>query len=284
MSTPKKRKHETPPSSPEEASGETPPSSPEEASGAGDDKFTCPAKFKKCKPDYDGLCLEDLKGENEKEIWLIRAPIDFESSFLDGKKLIQNAQYKLGENKQFQLIVKESKQVGNITAVLPSKKKKKLQTGPAFKGLISVVNSVDVLPVDLPMSPPKMSFDIPQDLKQRFTPFGCGSPLKKRKMKTKCKKEDNPFEDSIIKMEKDVDVLDTSSSKKKKKKKDKKHDIDNAVEIKIEPDNESVIYSPQKQEVKQEVKQETYSDEADNSNIKQTSSGKKKRKKKHKKE
>ncbi|XP_033126181.1 DNA-directed RNA polymerase I subunit RPA34-like [Anneissia japonica] len=296
--TPKKRKkHDSTSSS---SDGESTNFNPvEEEIPSTTDKFVCPDKFQKIKPTYDTLCLEDVKGNTNKELWLIRAPLNFDCSLLDGQKCIPNAQYKLGDDTQFEAIVKETKQVGNITAVLPSKKKKKLLPGPAFKGLISVVSRVEVAPVDIPMSPPKMSFDIPTGLQQRYTPFGCGSPLKKRKRKRKRrneKEEDERFKDSVIRVkEEKEDILDTSSSKKKKRKKDKRNTKPEEVEMNIREETESeengVIIPPT------EIKKENYIDEVDFiiSNIKQEpeemdgdelnlirKSTKKKKKKKHK--
>lgn len=138
-----------------------------------------PSKLTVSKSD---VCQEDLDG---KELWLIRAPVDFDIKQLDGSDidLKGHVDFRTIQNDYYEVIGTRDKrhQLRSFSTIFPSKEKSSFVVGPKFKGQIHVMQSLEIPPLPPIKELKPVVHNVPEDLKQRFEPFGSGSPRRYEK-------------------------------------------------------------------------------------------------------
>ncbi|XP_072017824.1 uncharacterized protein [Amphiura filiformis] len=171
----------------------------------------------------DCLCVEDIQ-KSSKELWLIKAPHDFDFDGFNDQELLLNAEQILrsrntgshGNRKKYNVMAMKmtsNSQNSPANVLLPSRNSTELMPGPAFQGQITITNSVAVLPVTLPPTPPTRTYELPPGLKQRYVPFGYEEPT--------VYPDSPPHSPNRSSPTKAPSTKGTSSQKKKKKKIDK---------------------------------------------------------------
>ncbi|OWF51248.1 hypothetical protein KP79_PYT11194 [Mizuhopecten yessoensis] len=138
-----------------------------------------------------------------KELWLIKAPSDFDMSRLSGQEI------SLEETSHLQTedVVMDTFPVpGDINGVsycpiLPSKKAEKMSVGILFCGQVHVTTSVEVPTLPKVKAPPPKHIATPKNLRPRYVPFGanvCAPSFsnfqEKHKKSKKRKHSDDPRE------------------------------------------------------------------------------------------
>lgn len=173
-----------------------------------------PSKLTVSKSD---VCQEDLNG---KELWLIRAPVDFDIKQLDGSDidLKGHVDFHTIQNDYYEVMGTRDKrhQLRSFTTILPSKEKSSFVVGPGFKGQIHVMQSLEIPPLPPIKELKPVVHNVPEDLKQRFEPFGSGSPRRHEKRHQHLKSGSQ--HKRKIKEEKDLTDEEQLVVKKKKKK------------------------------------------------------------------
>ncbi|XP_004448055.1 DNA-directed RNA polymerase I subunit RPA34 [Dasypus novemcinctus] len=153
-----------------------------EACGAA--RFSCPPNFAATPPASEPprFSLEALTGP-DTELWLIRAPADFDPDCLNGRLVplsgSQTVKGKLaGKRHRYQVLSSTCPQAGEATLLAPSAKAGgELTCAPAVRGSLRIFEgpreSLPGTPLQpIPASPPPQ---IPLGLRPRFCAFG-GSP------------------------------------------------------------------------------------------------------------
>ncbi|XP_071816201.1 uncharacterized protein [Apostichopus japonicus] len=210
-------------------------------------RFECPEHFQEVSTtERSQVHLADVA--DNKELWLIRVPNNFDSSSIDDVVLNLKSSTQFScEGKKYQAITKKLKknQVKGSTEVLLPNEHGVLCSAQKFKGHVTVIEVPDIPDIKIPASPPSPKIELPTGMRERFQPFGCGktdtSPGKqKKKKKVKKKKsldQSDKFEETFpIKCEEETDSsfanfsqstpTDEEDTKKKNKKKKKKKSLD----------------------------------------------------------
>lgn len=235
------------------------------------ERFSVPQLFE----DADisrNTCPIDLPdvSRSRKEVWLIRAPLNFDGSVLNDVTLDLE-----GDSVEFSSVNQDTKKYEAVAVrelqeneaqspylLLPSTEMKTLDPGPAFRGQIIIMeslNSQSSLP-ELPDIKPSQAPKMPEGLRQRFKPYGSDEPWQResqsrgsgqthKKKQKKRKAGDVDDEDGDERLH-GVDGLDTvdgqrtnndregeadSSQRKSKKKKMKRKHEDELVLEEVHP-------------------------------------------------
>ncbi|XP_067875095.1 CD3e molecule, epsilon associated protein [Heterodontus francisci] len=172
---------------------DTPPESPgseprgaEERRGeaAGPDKMTkfeCPSEFTPCPRATSCDLTPEKVNSPSTELWLIKAPADFDPRGFSGRKIplvgFQTLKSKTCGDKLYN-VFGTSSGMGGISLVLPSQMAGHAESCPAFAGCITIGESWEDTdgtnePRSIPASPVP---SIPPGLKLRFQPFGTAPP------------------------------------------------------------------------------------------------------------
>lgn len=164
------------------------------------------------------LSVGDL--DDDKELWLIKVPNNFECGTDRKFKFdLEGTTHVTNNERQYQVTAKKLKGSNqNYTAALLSSENG-LSLAPPFMGHVTVTEIPTLPEVTIPPSPPSPKVTLPTGMRQRYQPYG-SSELRTRKRKTKVS---------------GTDLTDSASPHKKKKKKKKSYD---SVEMKHEA-NES---------------------------------------------
>ncbi|CAE1264447.1 unnamed protein product [Acanthosepion pharaonis] len=200
--------------------------------------FICPPEFEpeEVNPDDPSQIIADFEDENI-ELWMIKAPFNFDVSLLSGHELKNhfNIPSKDKSDTEYVAVATENHPMHqSLQAVVPHKSKNKLKIGPSFKGYIDIVQSVAIPKCDNPTLPQEKTYHIPSNLKQRYIPYGSRSPPRissSQIVKTKSKKRKRSSELLSLPMS-DFDASQVSQMEseephlKKKRKKNREKDLD----------------------------------------------------------
>lgn len=177
------------------------------------------------------MCKEDLR---HKELWLIKAPVNFDIQNLNGMAIDLNGctEFSSKDDELYEVDVTEdtTNEMSTFAPIFPSREKSSFVLGPKFRGQIHVMQSLEI--PDLPpiKIPEPIAHKIPKGLIPRFEPFGSGDPVKLGKRKhrdhegnksnssSKSHKKKHHREEDYL----DGDQLDKSVEKKLKKELKKK--------------------------------------------------------------
>eukprot|EP00057_Strongylocentrotus_purpuratus_P007821 XP_011662295.1 PREDICTED: DNA-directed RNA polymerase I subunit RPA34 [Strongylocentrotus purpuratus] len=240
------------------------------------ERFTTPPSFEEVDLS-EGECPLDLKdvSKSRKELWLIRAPLGFDGSSLNGVTLDLDGDSvefscEEGAGKKYEAMsVRQLKENEGQSPylLLPSQEERNLEPGPAFKGQVVIMESLS-LPPSSSQSLPEMKQSeapkMPEGLRQRFKPFGCEKPWQgedkpspssqpkkssSSRMKRKIKEENTP-NDEVLDHVTRVTGLETvdgrivdeegepePESKKKMKKAKRKHIKEEVAEEESRPEH-----------------------------------------------
>ncbi|XP_041035288.1 CD3e molecule, epsilon associated protein [Carcharodon carcharias] len=144
-------------------------------------KFKCPSEFIPCPlAELCDLTSEKVNGPST-ELWLIKAPVDFDPHGFSGRKIplvgFQTLKSKTCRDKRYN-VFGMSTGAGGVCLVLPSETAGHMESCPPFAGCISIGESWEDTggsdePHSIPVSPAP---SIPPGLKLRFQPFGATPP------------------------------------------------------------------------------------------------------------
>ncbi|XP_019620621.1 PREDICTED: DNA-directed RNA polymerase I subunit RPA34-like isoform X2 [Branchiostoma belcheri] len=310
-----------------EASDSDGPDNSPESSRQAPLRFECPVNFSRVttsveKQSGQDLLTSDCLHSSDQELWVIRAPKDFDPRCLSGQKVKLHksttvetetgSKYDLQVTKNTQHLQQEG-----LSLLLPNEQDGRLATVPLMHGEINIMQSVAVPSVTIPPPAAPLNTQLPEGLRPRFKPFGWREPKpvnrhtfaqrrdsvhseKKKKKKRKHDIEDIEEVDSSKKrktedVETDRLVADSNTSteledrvhKKKKKKKEKSEE--EATEAAIEDISETPDSKKKKKKKKDKHRESSGDDEQimiaqEVEDSEETTVSKKKKKKKKKKE
>ncbi|XP_061576434.1 CD3e molecule, epsilon associated protein [Cololabis saira] len=238
-------------------------------------RYKCPADFVTFQHEPCSSTLADSLKNNNSELWLIKAPSNFNPKCLRGMKVPLSGL----ETLKVPSAAGNGPQIYSLLASALSSPELQLLTSdtqasdrmvfaPAFSGLLNVHecygdSSADQTPRPIPATP---SPSIPQGLKQRFHPFGSKTPT------LTCVADDEldgaslgpssaTLRPLVVKQLEDEwrNEAEEEGRKKKKRKKEKRMKMEEAkedVQVKQEPVDEiqkEVTMEPPLQEVDQSV-------------------------------
>ncbi|XP_067830952.1 CD3e molecule, epsilon associated protein [Heptranchias perlo] len=144
-------------------------------------KFECPPDFTPCPRSASrDLTLEKVN-DPSTELWLIKAPADFDPQSFSGRKIplvgFQTLKSKTCRDRLYNVFGTDSG-TGGVCLVLPSEAAGRAASCPPFAGCINIGESWEDTsdggqPHSIPASPAP---SIPEGLKLRFRPFGAAPP------------------------------------------------------------------------------------------------------------
>ncbi|XP_006811615.1 DNA-directed RNA polymerase I subunit RPA34-like [Saccoglossus kowalevskii] len=188
-------------------------------------RYGCPEDFvqvlHKVNP---SVCIEDINNDNN-EVWLIKAPYNFNPAQLSGQTVVLNGTQKIANDPdsaidyEVQAVTGNQSKCKNLNLLLPSKKTSTLVPALPIKGQMSILQSVKQPPVDIPSPAVPMYTQLPEGLKVRYTPFGCG-PDRNKRLGQSIPVAGNTTE---------VDKTARERKKKKKKRKSEKYQLESNV-------------------------------------------------------
>ncbi|XP_072885463.1 DNA-directed RNA polymerase I subunit RPA34 isoform X2 [Hemitrygon akajei] len=120
-------------------------------------------------------------GDPSSELWLIKAPADFEPRSFSGKKVplvgFQSLRSKICEDKVYNVFATMGG-AGDVCLILPSEAGGKMESCSEFAGCLTIDENWEGAaggsePSSIPTSPAP---SVPPGLKLRFQPFGVGPP------------------------------------------------------------------------------------------------------------
>ncbi|XP_076987547.1 DNA-directed RNA polymerase I subunit RPA34 [Tamandua tetradactyla] len=203
-------------------------------------RFSCPPNFAAIRPTSEPphISLEALTGP-DTELWLIRAPADFDPNCLNGRLVplsgSQIVKGKLaGKRHRYRVLSSSGPQAEEATLLAPSAEAGgELTCAPAARGSLRIFEGPQETPPGtlqpIPASPPPQ---IPLGLRPRFCAFGGsppitgpGSPLSLKTMTSEKREKKKQMPETSVPQEAvnghgvlEVDPHDMSVRKKKKKK------------------------------------------------------------------
>ncbi|XP_020381057.1 CD3e molecule, epsilon associated protein [Rhincodon typus] len=163
---------ERPDTPPRARGSEPPPPGPSKAI-----KFQCPLEFTPCPRTTFCDLVPEKVNDPSTELWLIKAPIDFDPQSFSGRKIplvgFQTLKSKTCKDKLYN-VFGTPRAGGGVCLVLPSA----TESCPPFAGSITIGESWEDTggndePHSIPTSPAP---SIPPGLKLRFQPFGAAPP------------------------------------------------------------------------------------------------------------
>ncbi|CAH1266431.1 CD3EAP [Branchiostoma lanceolatum] len=288
--------------------------------GQGPLRFECPVNFSRVTTSVEKRSGQDLLTSDclhtaDQELWVIRAPKDFDPKCLSGQKVKLHkgttvetdtgSKYDLQVTKNTQHLQQEG-----LSLLLPSELDGRFTTVPHMHGEINIMQSVAVPSVTIPPPAPPLNTQLPQGLRPRFKPFGWREPKpvnghacvqrrdsghsdrKKKKRKhdiedvedvesSKKRKTEDVETDRLVADSSAPTELEDKTHKKKKKKKEKSKE--EPVEVPIEDFSETSD-SKKKKKKKKDKHRESNGDDAQNMVAQEVEEETKKKKKKKKKE
>ncbi|XP_066285425.1 DNA-directed RNA polymerase I subunit RPA34-like [Branchiostoma lanceolatum] len=210
------------------------PDSPQQSSagllGQGPLRFECPVNFSRVTTSVEEQSGQDLLTSDclhtaDQELWVIRAPKDFDPKCLTGQRLKLHkgtavetetgSKYDLQVTKNTQHLQQEG-----LSLLLPSELDGRLSTVPHMHGEINIMQSVAVPSVTIPPPAPPLNTQLPQGLRPRFKPFGWREP-KPVNGHTCAKRKDSGHSDKKTKKRRhDIEDVEEVESPKKRKTED----------------------------------------------------------------
>ncbi|XP_078595024.1 DNA-directed RNA polymerase I subunit RPA34-like [Branchiostoma floridae x Branchiostoma japonicum] len=197
------------------------PDSPQASSGQGPLRFECPVNFSRVttrtgKQGGQDLLTSDCLHTADQELWVIRAPKDFDPKCLSGQKvkLHKGATVETEAGSRYDLQMTKNTQhlqQDGLTLLLPSELDGRLESVPHMHGEINILQSVAVPSVTIPPPAPPLNTQLPQGLRPRFKPFGWREP--------------KPVNGHVSTQRR------ASGHSDKKKRKKRKHDIEDVEEV-----------------------------------------------------
>ncbi|KAL3852130.1 hypothetical protein ACJMK2_015811 [Sinanodonta woodiana] len=143
-------------------------------------RFQCPEGFEEAGGIGDTFL--PIKKSAKKEFWLIKTPWDFDIKNLDRATIPLAGSIRLAgtkDAKHFEVmsIPKSTEEVLKMGTLLADENLESLICGPSLAGQIHVIESSVSLPLVEIQVQPKTRHQIPQNLKERYVPFGAECPV-----------------------------------------------------------------------------------------------------------
>ncbi|XP_053328934.1 DNA-directed RNA polymerase I subunit RPA34 [Spea bombifrons] len=173
--------------------------------------FQCPLNFEPA-AEYDGRS----SGDPDTEIWLIKTPADFNPESFNSHRFplsgYKKQKVKVDGIRRFYHVRSSPCENTPCRAFLPQdvESGQKLACGPTFQGIITLADG-HADPSEVHPIPDRPPLRIPENLKQRYRPFGATDP---HRVQVPGEETPSPV---------------TTSTKKKKKAKKRKHDEDSSL-------------------------------------------------------